>query len=338
MAPCLFYANERRTGAYESPMPDPRPLLVTGVAGFIGSHTAAALLARGDRVLGIDNFDPFYPRARKERNLAEIQAPRFEFVQADLTEAAAVRDLFTRARPRGVIHLAAKAGVRPSIADPVGYAHANVTGTMSIMAAARESGCERLVIASSSSVYGNSPTAPFREDQDVSEPISPYAATKRACELIAYTNWRLTGVPTAMLRFFTVFGPRQRPDLAVSMFLRRVAAGEPLTLFGDGAMSRDYTYIDDIVRGVLAAYDRIDRHGYRVWNLGGNSPVSLAEMVAVVERVVGKAALTEMAPMQPGDVLRTWADLARSRADLDYSPTVPFEEGVRRQWAWARDQ
>jgi len=314
--------------------PASRPVLVTGVAGFIASHTVTALLARGERVVGIDNFDPFYSHQVKERNLRDIVAPGFEFIHQDLTDAAAMRDLFTRVKPRGVIHLAAKAGVRPSLADPVGYAHANVTGTMSVMNAALAAGCERLVMASSSSVYGNSPTAPFREDQDVNAPISPYAATKRACELIAHTHHTLNGTPIGMLRFFTVFGPRQRPDLAVSLFLSRVSRGEPLTLFGDGAMSRDYTYVDDIVRGILAAYDRVDRFGYRVWNLGGNSPVSLGDMVAYIERAVGKKAVIKRADMQPGDVLRTWADLTRSRAELDYAPTVPFETGVLRQWEW----
>lgn len=316
------------------------PILITGAAGFIGSHAAQRLLAGGTPVVGVDNFDPFYSRAAKDRNVADIRsgagASGFECVQADLTDAPAMRALFARVKPAGVVHLAAKAGVRPSLADPVGYAHANVTGTAVILDEAARAGCSRVVAASSSSVYGNSPTAPFREDQDVNEPISPYAATKRACELIAHTHWKLTGVPTAMLRFFTVYGPRQRPDLAVSQFLGRVARGEPLTLFGDGTMSRDYTFVDDIVSGILAAYDHIPAHGYRVWNLGGNNPVSLGEMVGTIERVVGKKAVTQNAPMQPGDVLRTWADLSRARTELNYAPGTRFEQGVERQWAWMR--
>ncbi|CAG0963634.1 UDP-glucuronate 4-epimerase [Phycisphaerales bacterium] len=313
------------------------PILITGAAGFIGSHVAQAVVRMGGRVVGVDNLDPFYPRSCKEANLRELAASAsFEFVESDIADARAMRGVFGRVRPAGVIHLAAKAGVRPSIADPVGYAHANITGTAVIQQAAAESGCDRLVVASSSSVYGNSLTAPFSETQDVNEPISPYAATKRATELIGHTHWKLTGMPTAELRFFTVYGPRQRPDLAIAKFLGAVAKGEPVTLFGDGSMSRDYTYIDDIVAGVLAAYDRIPAHGYRVWNLGGNHPVALGEMLATVERVVGKKAVVKRGPMQPGDVLRTWADLTRSSAELGYSPRTPFEEGVEKQWAWLK--
>ncbi len=318
-------------------------VLLTGVAGFIGSHVAEALLARGDAVLGVDNFDAFYPRAMKESNLAAVRSAAsrtgsaFEFVEGDIAETAAVRPLLAR-RPDGVIHLAAKAGVRPSIADPVGYARANILGTQVILQEASRAECSRVVVASSSSVYGNAASAPFAETMDVSEPISPYAATKRACELMGFTFHRLTGVPTAMLRFFTVFGPRQRPDLAIQSFLGRISRGEPIEVFGDGGTSRDYTYIDDIVGGVLAAYDRIPSHGYRVWNLGGSSPVTLREMIATLGRVVEREPKVTHKPMQPGDVERTWADLTRASAELGYRPTVSFEEGVRRQWAWVRSR
>jgi UDP-glucuronate 4-epimerase len=314
------------------------PILITGAAGFIGSHVCAAMLRRGERVVGLDNFDPFYPREIKERNLAEVRAgasgSAFEFVQGDICDAS-LAPVFDRVRPRGVVHLAAKAGVRPSIKDPAGYARANVLGTAAVLEEAKRVGCERVVMASSSSVYGNSPTVPFSETQDVSNPISPYAATKRSCELIAHTHWHLTKMPTACLRFFTVFGPRQRPDLAISMFMRRIASGETIPLFGEGT-SRDYTFIDDIVAGVLASYDRIDRHGYRVWNLGGSHPVSLEDMVATIARVVGREAKVERGPMQPGDVQRTWADLSRSGAELGFRPTTSFEDGVRKQWEWLR--
>jgi UDP-glucose 4-epimerase len=311
-------------------------VLVTGAAGFIGSHVVSALLARGERVVGVDNFDPFYPRPEKERNLREVGAhTAFEFREGDACDRAWFARVMDEARPAGVIHLAARAGVRPSIQDPVGYAMANVVATSIVLEEAKRIGCGRVVIASSSSVYGNSPTAPFSETQDVNEPISPYAATKKACELIGYTHWHLTKMPVAMLRFFTVFGPRQRPDLAISLFMRRIAAGEPVQLFGEGT-SRDYTYIDDIVTGVLAAYDRIHEHGYRVWNLGGNHPVALEEMVETIARTVGRPARIERGPMRPGDVLRTWADLTRSGAELGYRPTTPFAEGVARQWEWMR--
>jgi UDP-glucuronate 4-epimerase len=318
---------------------DQPPILVTGAAGFIGSHVVAALLGRGQRVVGLDNFDPFYDGRTKERNLAEgsagAAAGGFEFAEGDICDQASLGALMARVRPQGIIHLAAKAGVRPSLRDPVGYARANVLGTAAVLEEARKAGCERMVMASSSSVYGNSPTAPFSENQDVNNPISPYAATKKACELIGYTHWHLTKMPTACLRFFTVFGPRQRPDLAISLFMRRISTGEKISLFGEGT-SRDYTFIDDIVAGVLASYDRIDQHGYRVWNLGGSSPVSLEEMVATIARVVGRQPVIERGPMQPGDVQRTWADLTRSTAELGFKPTTSFEDGVRKQWEWMK--
>jgi UDP-glucuronate 4-epimerase len=314
-----------------------RPIVVTGVAGFIGSWTAERLLAAGRRVVGVDHFDPFYDLKLKRANLAEVERAGpagFRFVQADIADAASMRALFAEAKPEGVIHLAAKAGVRPSIEDPVGYVRANVQGTAVLLEAARDAGCARMVVASSSSVYGNASRVPFKETDDVGEPISPYAATKRACELLGHTHWHLTKMPTAMLRFFTVFGPRQRPDLAIQSFLLRIARSERIRMFGDGSTSRDYTYIDDIVSGVVAAYKRIDRHGYRIWNLGGSAPVSLREMIATIGRVVGKEPKVEPGPMMPGDVDRTWADPERSLAELGYRPTTAFEEGVRRQWAW----
>lgn len=328
-------------------------VIITGAAGFIGSSVARALCERGTRVIGIDNFDPYYAREKKNRNIAAVRAAArpldvhgthkdargsFELIEADICDSASMRAAFQHHRPTGVIHLAARAGVRPSIADPVTYSRVNVMGTSVILEAARESGVERMVIASSSSVYGNCPVAPFREDMDVSEPISPYAATKRACELIGYTHWHLTKMPTAMLRFFTVYGPAQRPDLAISHFIDKVSRGEPIAMFGNGGTSRDYTFIDDIVAGVIAAHDRIDRFGYRVWNLGNSSPVTLDDMIGTIERVVGKKAVIRHEPASMGDVERTFADLTRSRAELGYEPRVKFAEGVSRQWDWVRSQ
>lgn len=313
---------------------DGKCVLVTGAAGFIGSHLVERLSAMGHRVVGVDNFDPFYPRATKERMLAEVwrSVPGFELIEADITDAGAMRRVFERGRIDGVIHLAAKAGVRPSIADPVGYAHTNVTGTAVVMQEAHRAGCARIVIASSSSVYGNNAKTPFAETDDVSGPVSPYAATKRACELIGHAHWSLTKMPTAMLRFFTVFGPRQRPDLAIAQFMEKIARGEEIVAFGDGSMSRDFTYIDDIVSGVVAAYERIDRFGFRVWNLGHNHPVRLSEMIETIGRVAGKPPRVRWTERQPGDVDTTWADLTRSRAELGYEPRVGFEDGVGRQW------
>lgn len=335
-------------------MSNGRTILVTGVAGFLGSHVGEALLRRGDRVIGIDNFDPFYPRALKEANLRTLAASSaFRFVEGDLCDEALVRAAMSGEAARtqaahgatnspawgpvdGVIHLAAKAGVRPSIADPAGYMRANVLGTQVVLAAAHHWGAKRVVMASSSSVYGNAKVVPFSETHSVEEPISPYAASKRACELLAYTHHTLTRQPVACLRFFTVFGPRQRPDLAINLFLRRVARGEEIEMFGDGTSSRDYTFCGDIVSGVLAAYDRIDAQGYRVWNLGHSKPLALGEMIATIGRVVGREARVVRKPMQAGDVERTFADLTRSRAELGYSPAMSFEEGVRLQWEWMR--
>ncbi|MDX2116477.1 MAG: GDP-mannose 4,6-dehydratase [Planctomycetota bacterium] len=318
------------------------PILVTGAAGFIGSHVAEALVVRGCDVVGYDNFDGFYAEARKRSNIAEVERAaaggggRFRLVEGDICDAAALEGALRGCGVRGVIHLAARAGVRPSIAQPAAYARTNVEGTTVVLDAAARAGCSRVVAASSSSVYGNNPKVPFAESDAVDHPISPYAATKKACELVGHCQHALTGMPVGMLRFFTVFGPRQRPDLAIAQFLERVSSGKPIRMFGDGSTSRDYTYVDDIVSGVLSAYERVGAHGYRVWNLGGNQPVKLSEMIGVIERVTGRAALIERAEMQAGDVERTYADLSRSAAELGYGPRVSFEEGVRRQWEWMR--
>lgn len=317
-------------------------VIVTGAAGFLGSHVSEALLARGARVVGIDNFDLFYPREHKERNLRQVESAAraagatFEFVHADIRDVEGIHRIFRSARAGGVIHLAAKAGVRPSIADPAGYALTNVVGTSAVLQAAEIAKCGRIVVASSSSVYGNNRVAPFSEEHDVSFPISPYAATKRACELICHSHHALTGMPTACLRFFTAYGPRQRPDLAISLFLRLIAKGEPIRVFGDGSTARDYTFVRDIITGVLAAYDRVPNHGYRVWNLGSDHPITLSEMVSTAEAVVGRHARVERLPMQPGDVERTWADLSRATKELGYAPTTTLAVGMRAQLEWMR--
>lgn len=314
-------------------------VLVTGAAGFIGSHVVERLLGEGRRVIGLDNFDDVYPRALKERNLAEVRRARpsgaLTMVEGDAGDAALVSRLMREHCPAGVIHLGAKGGVRPSIEMPALYCRVNIESTAVMLEESRKcDACRRFVLASSSSVYGNADSAPFSETMDVSTPISPYAATKRACELMGATFSHLYKMPVASLRFFTVFGPRQRPSLAISMFLEKVSKGQPIPVFGDGSTSRDYTYIDDIVDGVLASYDRAPAHGCRVWNLGNSEPVTLAEMIATVARVVGREPVIDRRGAQPGDVERTFADLSRSRAELGYAPRVAFEEGVRRQWAW----
>jgi UDP-glucuronate 4-epimerase len=319
-------------------------VLVTGCAGFIGSHVAAALLRRGTPVVGIDNFDPFYARSIKERNLDRVRNAlsgdqrRFTLIEGDLCDSSVVRSLFAGRAIASVIHLAAKAGVRPSVEDPPAYANANVLATSLLLHHAAIAGVKRCVVASSSSVYGNGATVPFHEGLDVGEPISPYAATKRACELLGYTHWHLTKMPTAMLRFFTVFGPGQRPDLAINLFMRKALKHEPITLYGSLDSSRDYTFIDDIVIGVLSAMDRIDRFGYRVWNLGGAAPVTLGELVSAIGTVTGSALNVSQGPSRPGDVDRTFASLDRARAELDFAPSVPLLEGLEAQWEWMKAQ
>jgi UDP-glucuronate 4-epimerase len=316
-------------------------ILLTGAAGFIGSHAAQALARAGSDVVGLDNFDAFYGRASKEANLAEVRSAcgrRFSFVEADIRNAAAVADVFTRLGPfDAVVHLAAKAGVRPSIADPAGYEAANVAGTIHLLDAAI--GLQprpRFVFASSSSVYGNAPKAPFSETDNVDFPISPYAATKKAGELVCHAYHHLHGLPVFCLRFFTVYGPRQRPDLAICKFTRSILAGKPIQVFGDGQSSRDYTYVDDVIGGVLAAVDRCS--GYEIINLGSERPIALQRMVDTIAAACGRQAAIERLPMQPGDVERTFADVTKARRLLDYRPSMPFDEGVRRQVAWTRER
>jgi len=310
-------------------------VLVTGAAGFIGSHLVEALLSRGDEVVGLDSFDPLYPRADKEANLRESRAnPRFRFIEADILATDAVA---AELHPETiVVHLAAKAGVRPSIQDPVGYARANVSGTASVADAMRRARATRLVFGSSSSVYGNSTPVPFREDAPALEPVSPYAATKRAGELLLLALAPLWGLKVAALRYFTVFGPRQRPDLAIHAFARRMLRGETLPLFGDGSQARDYTYVSDIVAGTLAAVDWTATApvGVEPYNLGGNRPVLLRDMVDALSAALEIEPSVEWLPMQPGDVQCTYADLTKSQAALGFWPRVGFGEGIERFVEW----
>ncbi len=313
-------------------------MLVTGAAGFIGSHLVEALLAQGNEVIGLDNFDPFYPRAIKERNLAEIgQRPGFLFREQDLLDVPALRGHLSSETV--IVHLAAKAGVRPSLADPVGYARANVTGTAAVLEAARQAGVGRIVFGSSSSVYGDSTPVPFREDAVAIVPVSPYAATKRAGELFLSSVAPIYNFRAASLRFFTVYGPRQRPDLAIHSFARKMAEGQTLTLFGDGTQARDYTYCSDIVAGVLAAiaWTAAAPVGVETFNLGGNRSIPTEAMVAEIARALGVEPKIKWEPMQPGDVQQTAADLTKSGAMLGYAPKTPFPEGIRRFIQWFRE-
>jgi UDP-glucuronate 4-epimerase len=313
-------------------------VLVTGAAGFIGSHLVEALSRRGDKIIGIDNFDPFYPRSMKEANLAEMgPLPGFAFCEQDMLDVEAVARLLTP--DTVVVHLAAKAGVRPSIADPIGYARANVTGTAAVLEAARRVGATRIVFGSSSSVYGDSTPVPFKEDAVAVEPVSPYAATKRAGELFLHSIAPIYRFRAVSLRFFTVYGPRQRPDLAIHAFARKMVEGRTLTLFGDGTQARDYTYCDDIVAGVLSAIEWTESApvGVETFNLGGNRSIQTEAMVREIAGALGIEPQIEWAPMQPGDVQRTAADLSKSGAMLGYAPQTPFPQGIRQFVAWFRE-
>jgi UDP-glucuronate 4-epimerase len=312
-------------------MPD-RTVIVTGAAGFIGSHAAEALRTAGYGVIGVDNFCDFYDRRWKEAN---VKTSGIEVEEIDITDGPAISRLIGRIKPYAILHLAAMAGVRPSIERPVYYSKINVEGTTHLLQAAVENKVQKFLFASSSSVYGNQSKVPFSEEDQVNEPISPYAATKRAGELICHSYWHLYQMPISCLRFFTVYGPRQRPDLAIHKFTRLIAAGKPIPMFGDGGSSRDYTFIADIVRGILAALERCDR--YRIYNLGGSEPVTLSHLVAELERAIGKKAIIERRAAQPGDVERTYADLTRSTAELGYRPQTTLAEGLKKFVAWFRE-
>ena len=319
-------------------------ILLTGAAGFIGSHLAERLLARGDQVTGIDNFDPFYPRPTKLRNLIGPSTnPAFAFHEGDITAAADLDTALGRAAGSCdvVVHLAALAGVRPSIAEPLRYGHVNVMGTMQILDFCRRHGIRRLVFASSSSVYGSDSAVPFRESDPCQRPLSPYASTKRAGELLAFTAHHLDQLDVTCLRFFTVYGPRQRPDLAIHKFTRLIAAGRPIELFGDGSTSRDYTWIDDITTGVVAAIDEqaaASAPDYRVYNLGGSRTTSLAGLVELIAGALGKEPVIVRQPEQPGDMRRTLADVTLSSQRLGYAPRVAIEDGIARFVAWWRSE
>ena len=314
-------------------------VVVTGAAGFIGSHTCERLVARGHRVVGIDSFDGYlYPSDVKRRHAAELAAlpaDRFRLIEADICDRRAMADAITN-DVDVVCHLAALAGVRPSLAEPLRYLRTNIEGTGVIVERMRGIGLARLVFASSSSVYGARPadSAAFREDDPCLRPASPYAATKRMNELQLSTYRDLWGMGVFALRFFTVYGPRQRPDMAIAKFTNAIAKGQPITLFGDGTTRRDYTFIDDIVAGVVAAVERVEAGRYEIFNLGGTATISLAELVATIESVVGKTAIVERLPEQPGDVPITYANIDRARAALGYEPTTRPDVGIRRYWEW----
>lgn len=310
--------------------------VVTGAAGFIGSHLCERLLATGVRVTGIDSFDSFYDPGVKRRNLSICLAnSRFTLIEADIRQPEAMAGVL-RDGADAIIHLAARAGVRPSIEDPLLYQDVNIHGTCVLLEAARRYKIPKFVFASSSSVYGNSSKVPFSESDNVDFPISPYAATKKAGELLAYTYHHLFGLSVTCLRFFTVYGPRQRPDLAIHKFARLIEQGQPIPVFGDGSMMRDHTYVADIVDGIVAAVERCT--GYRIYNLGHSTPISLRDLIVAIETALGKPAHLQRLPLQPGDVERTYADIRLAQAELGFAPRTDLQAGLATFVEWLRTQ
>ncbi len=317
-------------------------VLVTGGAGFIGSHVAEALLRRAVQLTVLDNLDDFYPPAWKEATLEVLRSGgNYQLARVDICETESLRKVFSRTRPEVVIHLAARAGVRPSIELPLLYERVNVAGTLNLLELCREFGGRKFIFGSSSSVYGATSQTPFSEHQVELRPISPYAATKLAGEMLCYTYAHLFQLPIICLRFFTVYGPRQRPDLAIHKFTRLIEAGKPVPIFGDGSSGRDYTFVADIVAGVLAALDYEPQPSqgsapFEVFNLGNSHPVKLAELLEMLERVTGRKVIREAKPPQPGDVPLTWADISKARRVLGYEPATNLEEGLERFVTWYR--
>ena len=310
-------------------------VLVTGGAGFIGSHTVEALLRRGHRVTVVDDFNDFYDPSVKRRN-AMVFRGQAELVEADIRDTARLKDVFARGRFETVIHLAARAGVRPSLAQPQLYTEVNVLGTQHLLELARTFGVRKFIFASSSSVYGVNQKLPFSENDPIFKPISPYAATKLAGEGLCHVYHHLYGLDMVCLRFFTVYGPRQRPDLAICKFTRAITDGKPIELFGDGSAQRDYTYIDDILQGIMACVERT--LGFELINLGESQTTPLRDLVALIERAVGRKAVIQTLPLQPGDVPVTFADISKARRLLGYNPQVKIEDGIPRFVEWFKRQ
>lgn len=329
-------------------------VLVTGAAGFIGSHLSQRLLARGDEVLGYDNLNAYYdPRLKQARLDRLLPLDGFSFVQASLEDRAALEAAFDQFKPQRVVNLAAQAGVRYSLENPQAYVDSNIVGFLNILEACRHRGIEHLVYASSSSVYGANKKLPFAVEDSVDHPVSMYAATKKANELMAHTYSHLFNLPTTGLRFFTVYGPWGRPDMALFLFTRKILAGEPIDVFNHGHHTRDFTYVDDIVEGVIRTLDRVpgpdpaydplnptpasSTAPYRVYNIGNHQPVQLLRYIEVLEECLGRKAERNLLPLQAGDVPDTYADVSALQRDTDYSPSTSIETGVRRFVDWYRD-
>lgn len=317
-------------------------VLLTGGAGFIGSHLAEALLRGGSRLSIVDELNDFYSPERKKANLSDVrQLGAFEFFKVDICDKAKLREVFDSFRPDTIVHLAARAGVRPSLQDPELYQRVNVAGTLNLLELCREFQVPRFIFGSSSSVYGVAERVPFLESNTELRPISPYAATKLAGEMLCFTYAYLYGLIAVCLRFFTVYGPRQRPDLAIHKFTGMLETEHPLPIFGDGLSGRDYTYVDDIVAGVLASIEYVPASGpgnsrFEIFNLGNSHPVRLGELVELLEKITGQRAVRQQFPEQPGDVPITWADISKAKQLLGYDPQTPIEKGLEQFVSWYR--
>lgn len=329
-------------------------ILVTGAAGFIGFHTARALLARGEQVVGIDNLNAYYDVGLKESRLGQLSGfDRFNFVKADIADETAVQDLFAQMEPDRVVHLAAQAGVRRSLTHPEDYMRSNISGFLTILEACRRWSVGHLVFASSSSVYGANTHVPFSVHDNVDHPLSFYAASKKSNELMAHVYAHLHALPVTGLRFFTVYGPWGRPDMALFTFVRKIMADEPIDIFNDGRHARDFTYIDDIVEAVVRVMDRVPEGNpewsgekpdpataqapYRLYNIGNHKPVPLMDFIAAIEKVLGREAKKNFLPLQPGDVIETSADVSDLRRDIGFEPSTSIETGIQRFVEWYRD-
>jgi UDP-glucuronate 4-epimerase len=308
-------------------------LIVTGAAGFIGSSLSDSLLNSGSIVLGIDNFDPFYDKTLKERNISNaLKSPLYQFMEGDIRDQDFIDSCFSDFRPDVVVHLAAKAGVRPSLCDPELYLDVNVMGTLNILEMMKKNSIRKMIFASSSSVYGNNRKVPFSENDNVDYPVSPYAASKKAGELLCHTYHHLYNLDIFCLRFFTVYGPRQRPDLAIHKFVKALLNDKVITLYGDGTTSRDYTHIDDIVKGISGAIEKVK--GFDIFNLGNSKPIFLTSLVGLLEKSAGREAHLKYLPMQDGDVEKTFADISKARSGLGFNPEIGLETGIKNYLEW----
>ncbi len=316
-------------------------VFITGVAGFIGSHLAEQLLLQGHHVFGIDNFDPFYPRKTKEKNIIEISKnDKFQFFEADLLDHKNLEEILKQTSCDVVVHLAAKAGVRPSLEDPIAYLRCNTEGTLSLLEAMRKTQMSKIIFASSSSVYGKSPIVPFTEEQKLEHAISPYATSKQAGELYTKLYHNLYQFSVINLRFFTVYGPRQRPDLAIHKFIKANMENKEIPFFGDGSMARDYTYVLDTVAGIEGAIKKIQNEKtlYETYNLGNNQPVTLNELILAIEAATGKACQLKREPTPAGDVPITFANIDRAKRDLGYNPKTQLKQGIDHFYSWLKTQ